>query len=87
LSFEGGVEFNFNFRFVLFAVPLGVTGNTSDSGSEESWFEPRRGNWERRSRARHGAEEATEFAAPQLRFTLLRCSTWRGSQVVTATVC
>jgi hypothetical protein len=25
-------------------VPLGVTGNTSDSGSEESWFEPRRGN-------------------------------------------
>jgi hypothetical protein len=27
-------------------LPLGVTGNTSDSGSEESWFEPRRGNWE-----------------------------------------
>jgi hypothetical protein len=26
-------------------LPLGVTGNTSDSGSEESWFEPRRGNW------------------------------------------
>ena len=25
-------------------MPLGVTGNTSDSGSEESWFEPRRGN-------------------------------------------
>ena len=25
-------------------VPLGVTGNMSDSGSEESWFEPRRGN-------------------------------------------
>jgi hypothetical protein len=25
-------------------LPLGVTGNTSDSGSEESWFEPRRGN-------------------------------------------
>ena len=30
-------------------VPLGVTGNTSDSGSEESWFEPRRGNSRRRS--------------------------------------
>jgi hypothetical protein len=28
-------------------LPLGVTGNTSDSGSEESWFEPRRGNLER----------------------------------------
>src|SRR5690349_19105699 len=26
-------------------LPLGVTGNTSDSGSEESWFEPRRGNF------------------------------------------
>ncbi len=25
-------------------MPRGVTGNTSDSGSEESWFEPRRGN-------------------------------------------
>ena len=23
--------------------PRGVTGNTSDSGSEESWFDPRRG--------------------------------------------
>ena len=29
-------------------MPLGVTGNTSDSGSEESWFEPRRGNFKRR---------------------------------------
>ena len=28
-------------------MPLGVTGNTSDSGSEESWFEPRRGNTKR----------------------------------------
>ena len=28
----------------LNAVPLGVTGNTPDSGSGESWFEPRRGN-------------------------------------------
>src|SRR5512133_2787288 len=26
-------------------LPLGVTGNTPDSGSGESWFEPRRGNW------------------------------------------
>ena len=25
-------------------MPRGVTGNTSDSGSEESWFDPRRGN-------------------------------------------
>jgi hypothetical protein len=25
-------------------VPLGVTGNTPDSGSGESWFDPRRGN-------------------------------------------
>ena len=28
------------------AVPLGVIGNTPDSGSGESWFEPRRGNRE-----------------------------------------
>ena len=26
-------------------MPRGVTGNTSDSGSEESWFDPRRGNF------------------------------------------
>ena len=26
------------------ALPLGVTGNTPDSGSGESWFDPRRGN-------------------------------------------
>src|SRR5678816_280188 len=25
-------------------LPLGVTGNTPDSGSGESWFDPRRGN-------------------------------------------
>ena len=25
-------------------MPLGVTGNTPDSGSGESWFDPRRGN-------------------------------------------
>src|SRR4249919_3461866 len=29
-----------NWRFL----PLGVTGNTPDSGSGESWFDPRRGN-------------------------------------------
>ena len=29
-------------------LPLGVTGNTPDSGSGESWFEPRRGNSKRR---------------------------------------
>ena len=28
-------------------LPLGVTGNTPDSGSGESWFEPRRGNLKR----------------------------------------
>jgi hypothetical protein len=26
------------------SLPLGVTGNTPDSGSGESWFDPRRGN-------------------------------------------
>ena len=25
-------------------MPRGVTGNTSDSGSEDSWFDSRRGN-------------------------------------------
>src|SRR5216684_8440524 len=29
------------------SVPLGVTGNTPDSGSGESWFDPRRGNSKR----------------------------------------
>src|SRR2546430_13268392 len=31
-------------------LPLGVTGNTPDSGSGESWFEPRRGNSNRDAR-------------------------------------
>ncbi len=31
----------------LHFLPLGVTGNTPDSGSGESWFEPRRGNLKR----------------------------------------
>src|SRR5437667_7643826 len=29
------------------SLPLGVTGNTPDSGSGESWFDPRRGNSKR----------------------------------------
>src|SRR5438445_12190934 len=32
---------------VAVPLPLGVTGNTPDSGSGESWFEPRRGNSKR----------------------------------------
>src|SRR5437660_2334946 len=39
-----------NFRLVSpqeTNLPLGVTGNTPDSGSGESWFEPRRGNSKR----------------------------------------
>jgi hypothetical protein len=39
-------------------MPLGVTGNTSDSGSEESWFEPRRGN----SAVRRGDSPSGEVA-------------------------
>src|SRR5205807_4983529 len=35
---------------ILGALPLGVTGNTPDSGSGESWFEPRRGNSKRDAR-------------------------------------
>src|SRR5258708_24206011 len=31
-------------------LPLGVTGNTPDSGSGESWFDPRRGNSRRVNR-------------------------------------
>jgi hypothetical protein len=41
-------------------MPLGVTGNTSDSGSEESWFEPRRGN--SRPVCRPGRGETGEVA-------------------------
>src|SRR5438046_9878334 len=39
-----------------YSMPLGVTGNTPDSGSGESWFDPRRGNCKGRSckkRAHH----------------------------------
>src|SRR5882762_8375938 len=36
-------------------VPLGVTGNTPDSGSGESWFEPRRGNSKRDARIKRVA--------------------------------
>src|SRR5437879_12155891 len=31
-------------------LPFGVTGSTPDSGSGESWFEPRRGNSKRDAR-------------------------------------
>src|SRR5438552_12926335 len=37
---------------ILGALPLGVTGNTPDSGSGESWFDPRRGNPSGRIRGR-----------------------------------
>src|SRR6266545_2638027 len=36
-------------------VPLGVTGNTPDSGSGESWFDPRRGNSKRDARIKRVA--------------------------------
>src|ERR1043165_3556678 len=39
-------------------LPLGVTGNTPDSGSGESWFDPRRGNAKGR--------ESGPFALPLL---------------------
>lgn len=32
------------------AMPCGVTGNTSASGAEDSWFDPRRGNREETER-------------------------------------
>src|SRR5437899_1790330 len=35
---------------VVVPVPLGVIGNTPDSGSGESWFDPRRGNSKREAR-------------------------------------
>jgi hypothetical protein len=38
-------------------MPLGVIGNTPDSGSGESWFEPRRGNWKERGRGRCAAAD------------------------------
>ena len=40
LASRGGERTNWD------RMPRGVTGNTSDSGSEESWFDPRRGNSE-----------------------------------------
>src|SRR5690606_19480250 len=35
-------------------LPLGVIGNTPDSGSGESWFDPRRGNFAGREREPSG---------------------------------
>ena len=43
LSSMVGVQGRLPYEFVG-SLPLGVTGNTPDSGSGESWFEPRRGN-------------------------------------------
>src|SRR2546426_5306594 len=37
------------------SLPLGVTGNTPDSGSGESWFDPRRGNSKRDARIKRVA--------------------------------
>ena len=47
------------------ALPLGVTGNTPDSGSGESWFEPRRGN-------SGGGRKAAALSLPRLGHRLLR---------------
>src|SRR5215208_4904639 len=41
-------------------LPLGVTGNTPDSGSGESWFDPRRGN-------SNGSLAAAVFCCPSWR--------------------
>jgi hypothetical protein len=47
-------------------LPLGVTGNTPDSGSGESWFEPRRGN--SRRRPIHGRRFLFPVACPDTAF-------------------
>src|SRR5207244_768785 len=44
---ERGVSAALRKAAILGALPLGVIGNTPDSGSGESWFEPRRGNSKR----------------------------------------
>ena len=58
-------------------VPLGVTGNMSDSGSEESWFEPRRGN-RRGSGCRNGGRTFVFSAGP-----LSPAERWRQYSVMT----
>src|SRR5207302_9675526 len=50
------------------SLPLGVTGNTPDSGSGESWFEPRRGNFE----GPPGDRRRPFFVAPRALCRLLR---------------
>src|SRR2546429_3915394 len=50
------------------SLPLGVTGNTPDSGSGESWFEPRRGNFE----GPPGDRRRPFFVAPLRLSALLR---------------
>src|SRR5437868_880645 len=52
------------------SLPLGVTGNTPDSGSGESWFEPRRGNFE----GPPGDRRRPFFVAPRSLCRLLRCA-------------
>src|SRR3954452_17378264 len=44
-------------REVPASLPLGVTGNTPDSGSGESWFDPRRGNLQGPARQRRAARQ------------------------------
>ena len=72
-------------RAKLFAWPRGVTGNTSDSGSEESWFDPRRGffnleGWPSGSRRRPakalGSQGPRGFESHSLRYivSVIRCT-------------
>jgi len=46
-------------------MPLGVTGNTSASGAEESWFDPRRGNSLARLGLGSGARGASSISRHQ----------------------
>src|SRR6266581_9167590 len=54
-------------------LPLGVIGNTPDSGSGESWFDPRRGNFEARCdntscRVSRSSLRLSSFQESDLRF-------------------
>ena len=73
-------------RAKLIAWPRGVSGNTSDSGSEESWFDPRRGyfnleGWPSGSRRRPakalGSQGPRGFESHSLRWS----SASRGGRV------
>ena len=60
-----GARFGDAVGVVWEALPLGVTGNTPDSGSGESWFDPRRGNSSRTQlTARRGSFATGRFACP-----------------------